>query len=144
MFRDKKPYSDGLYNYFGMFMSKLLFCAGELPHVLVQGERLFSLYDSYLEHCITLWALDDDAITPTWTLTFKLILNSAVYEDYPVTNGSIVLPSKVQLTITDNDGKINQTFAILYSIKIKISYSFQLLHVSQINIYSYIAKVSHC
>lgn len=83
---------------------------GEVPAVIMQGQAIFSLYDSYLEHCITLWALDDDVITPSWNLTFQLILNPAVYDYYPVANGSIVLmPNQVQLTVVDNDGKCMYT-----------------------------------
>lgn len=72
----------------------------------MQGETAFTLYDSYLEHCITLLALDDDVITPSWTLTFNLMLDPAMYEYNEVANDSIILtPNELQLIITDNDGK---------------------------------------
>ncbi len=69
----------------------------------VQGVSNFYLFDSSLIYCLTLWALEDDVITPSWTLTFQLILDPFVYD--VVANTSIVLlPDEVQLVVLDNDG----------------------------------------
>ncbi len=73
------------------------------PHVSVFGDTHFYLYDSYRLHCLTLWASEDDVITPSWTLTFQLVLDPTVYD--LVANTSIVLsPEEVQLVVMDNDG----------------------------------------